>query len=61
MNKRISAQPFDFTFDPATTALIVIDMQRDFVEPNGFLITHVVQPCLYCMRIQPSSRGCSHG
>ena len=26
-----------------------------------FLITHVVQPCLYCMRIQPSSRGCSHG
>ena len=30
------AQPFPFQFDPATTALIVIDMQRDFVEPGGF-------------------------
>ncbi|MGQ0566874.1 MAG: cysteine hydrolase family protein [Gemmobacter sp.] len=33
---KIAAQPFDFAFDPATTALIVIDMQRDFVEPGGF-------------------------
>lgn len=31
-----AAQPFPFTFDPATTALIVIDMQRDFIEPGGF-------------------------
>ena len=31
-----TAQPFAFTFDPATTALIVIDMQRDFIEPDGF-------------------------
>ncbi|MGB0697064.1 MAG: cysteine hydrolase family protein [Rhodospirillaceae bacterium] len=31
-----SAQPFAFTFDPAFTALIVIDMQRDFIEPGGF-------------------------
>jgi nicotinamidase-related amidase len=30
------ALPFAFSFDPATTALIVIDMQRDFVEPGGF-------------------------
>ncbi len=30
------ALPFAFRFDPATTALIVIDMQRDFVEPGGF-------------------------
>lgn len=30
------AQPFPFRFDPAHTALIVIDMQRDFVEPSGF-------------------------
>jgi biuret amidohydrolase len=34
--KTISAQPFDFAFDPAHTALIVIDMQRDFIEPGGF-------------------------
>jgi nicotinamidase-related amidase len=30
------ALPFPFDFDPATTALIVIDMQRDFMEPGGF-------------------------
>ncbi len=34
--KTIAARPFDFTFDPAHTALIVIDMQRDFIEPGGF-------------------------
>jgi len=34
--KTIRAQPFDFTFDPPHTALIVIDMQRDFIEPGGF-------------------------
>ena len=28
--------PFPFAFDPATTALVVIDMQRDFIEPGGF-------------------------
>lgn len=32
----IKARPFDFILDPARTALIVIDMQRDFVEPGGF-------------------------
>jgi biuret amidohydrolase len=32
----IKARPFDFTLDPAHAALIVIDMQRDFVEPGGF-------------------------
>ncbi len=31
-----TAQPFAFDFDPTTTALIVIDMQRDFIEPGGF-------------------------
>jgi nicotinamidase-related amidase len=32
----IAAEPFPFTFDPKTTALVVIDMQRDFAEPGGF-------------------------
>lgn len=30
------ARPFDFPFSPATLALVVIDMQRDFLEPGGF-------------------------
>src|SRR5919202_1050484 len=29
------ADPTPFSFDPAHTALLVIDMQRDFVEPGG--------------------------
>ena len=33
---RIQAQPFEFTFEPASTALVIIDMQRDFIEPGGF-------------------------
>lgn len=32
----IRAEPFNFVFDPAATALIVIDMQRDFIEAGGF-------------------------
>jgi nicotinamidase-related amidase len=32
----MKALPFDYSFDPATTALLVIDMQRDFLEPGGF-------------------------
>jgi len=32
----IDAQPGPFTLDPTKTALIVIDMQRDFIEPGGF-------------------------
>lgn len=31
-----TAQPFPFAFEVATTALVIIDMQRDFVEPGGF-------------------------
>lgn len=34
--KTINAKPFAFTFDLARTALVVIDMQRDFVERGGF-------------------------
>jgi nicotinamidase-related amidase len=32
----VDARPGPFTFDPATTALLVIDMQRDFLLPGGF-------------------------
>ena len=30
------AEPYEFTFDPAKTALVMIDFQRDFVYPGGF-------------------------
>ncbi|TYC64101.1 cysteine hydrolase [Stappia sp. BW2] len=33
---RIDAAPFTFSLDPSATALVVIDMQRDFIEPGGF-------------------------
>ena len=32
----IDAAPFPIAVTPASTALIVIDMQRDFIEPGGF-------------------------
>jgi nicotinamidase-related amidase len=32
----VDAEPYEFTFNPATTALLIIDMQRDFLEPGGF-------------------------
>src|SRR4051812_46877993 len=32
----VPAAPYPYALDPDATALIVIDMQRDFVEPGGF-------------------------
>lgn len=32
----LDAKPYPFVFSPAHTALLVIDMQRDFLLPNGF-------------------------
>jgi nicotinamidase-related amidase len=49
----IEADPYPFAFDPAVTALVVIDMQRDFLLPGGFgallgndvaLLAKVVEP-----------------
>jgi nicotinamidase-related amidase len=34
--KNFNAQPFALPFYPRTTALVMIDMQRDFIEPRGF-------------------------
>jgi nicotinamidase-related amidase len=36
MTIEVAAVPHSYVFDPATTALVVIDMQRDFIEPGGF-------------------------
>lgn len=32
----VEAQPFAYRFDAQRVALVVIDMQRDFLEPGGF-------------------------
>lgn len=32
----VTAKPYPFEFDPAHCALVIIDMQRDFLEPGGF-------------------------
>lgn len=32
----VKARPYDYTLEPAKTALVVIDMQRDFIERGGF-------------------------
>ncbi len=50
----IAAKPFPLSVDPARAALIVIDMQRDFLEPGGFgaslgndvsLLAAAIGPC----------------
>lgn len=50
----VDAQPGPIALDPRRTALLVIDMQRDFLEPGGFgaalgndvsLLGVVVEPC----------------
>jgi biuret amidohydrolase len=32
----IEAEPYTFEFSPEACALVIIDMQRDFLEPGGF-------------------------
>jgi nicotinamidase-related amidase len=36
MTEVVQAAPYPFEFSVADTALVLIDMQRDFVEPGGF-------------------------
>src|ERR1700747_1804899 len=32
----IDAEPYEYTFLPSENVLLIIDMQRDFLEPGGF-------------------------
>ena len=34
--RTIDAEPYPLAFRPESTALVIIDMQRDFLEPGGF-------------------------
>lgn len=33
---QVTAEPYEFPFEPSSTALLMIDFQRDFVDPGGF-------------------------
>jgi nicotinamidase-related amidase len=53
-NAFIDAEPEPIEIDPARTAVVIIDMQRDFLEPGGFgetlgndvaLLNAAVEPC----------------
>jgi len=33
---KVAAEPYEFGFENASCALLIIDMQRDFVDPGGF-------------------------
>ncbi len=52
----IAAQPYPFDFDPAHAALLIIDMQRDFLEPGGFGAALGNDPCVLRRLIAPISR-----
>jgi nicotinamidase-related amidase len=54
MGTLLEAEPGSIPIDPQTTALVVIDMQRDFLEPGGFgeslgndvsLLRVAIEPC----------------
>ncbi|MDA8110460.1 MAG: cysteine hydrolase [Betaproteobacteria bacterium] len=33
---KVRAEPYEFEFERASCALVIVDMQRDFVDPGGF-------------------------
>jgi len=63
---RLAAQPFAFPFEIGSTALVIIDMQRDFIEPGGFgaslgndvsLLSAIVPACAAVLAAWRSAGG----
>jgi nicotinamidase-related amidase len=55
----IDAEPYPIAIDPARTAVVLIDMQRDFLQPGGFgeslgndvgLLARTIAPCVALLR-----------
>src|SRR3954465_5702439 len=64
MTTSVPAKPGPFAFDPERTALVIIERQRDFLEPGGFgaalgndvsLLASAVEPL---QRVLAAARAC---
>jgi len=53
---QVAAQPYPFDFDNAHVALVIIDMQRDFLEPGGFGAALGNDVSLLASAIEPTRR-----
>jgi nicotinamidase-related amidase len=59
---QVEALPEAFNFDPKRTALVIIDMQRDFLEPGGFGealgndVANLATAIVPCMRLLAVAR-----
>ena len=65
----VDAEPEPIAIDPARTALVIIDMQRDFLEPGGFgetlgndvsLLSAAVGPCRALLERRAPPRHARH-
>ena len=56
----VEAQPYSFDLDPARAGLLIIDMQRDFLEPGGFGAALGNDVSLLRRTIAPSRRLLEH-
>ena len=63
----VDAEPEAIAIDPARTALVIIDMQRDFLEPGGFgetlgndvsLLAPAIAPCKALLEAARAQRAC---
>ena len=57
----IQAEPFPLEFDHTTTALLIIDMQRDFVLPGGFGEKLGNDTSLLLAAVEPTRAGAGRG
>jgi nicotinamidase-related amidase len=67
MTLTLQAQPFAYPFAVRSTALVIIDMQRDFIEPGGFgeslgndvsLLSAIVPACQAVLQAWRGAGGC---